>query len=586
MKYEIKENQTYQSKEIYFDEKPSEATRAALKALKFRWNGARGIWYGFATVEQIESAINAGSRLEAAKTETQPAKAKKEKSARKIAPLWERVQVADIPQHDTGLDNKIIAAELRAHLRERFPEVKFSITSDYLSVNCYIVAAPYGRERIYKDPRTGEPDAYGYYKNSPALEAVQHYGRTLANSYNYDNSDSMTDYFDVGFYGGYFEISGNFKQTEPTPEQSADIADFEAKKAAADEAESAANLARARAEMEERERAAKEYEETKRKEAETAEKIKNDIIIEDLDEPQQFAFLGMIEASGKQENINEVDEDITPIDEHGNPRKRQHRDAVISRKITFKTPDIFGAFCQMFLHDFEFLAGFGSTACEDPRVKSYDDYIKLTREQAQTVHTFTTDAIAVYYPAGVPQFVIDPQGYGYARYILRFDIADGETPEKMPAAEYLKKCRETAESLPPFYIPAPLSEQIETANIKAGETVSIIQIDPWICCAQHINGTITEATAITWAQYQDAARVEIIPSGKRKPITLHTHSGSAFAMYRGTLPEVPQSLKYKQFGENMRISLFAGEYADDYIKNAIDYYHKIGLDPIINTIPR
>ena len=38
MTYEIITNPTFNSLEVYFEGKPGEAIRAALKALKFRWN--------------------------------------------------------------------------------------------------------------------------------------------------------------------------------------------------------------------------------------------------------------------------------------------------------------------------------------------------------------------------------------------------------------------------------------------------------------------------------------------------------------------------------------------------------------------
>lgn len=57
MKYEIRTNPKFNSQEIYFDGKPSEAIRTALKALKFRWHGAKKCWYGFAHESTIVDAI-------------------------------------------------------------------------------------------------------------------------------------------------------------------------------------------------------------------------------------------------------------------------------------------------------------------------------------------------------------------------------------------------------------------------------------------------------------------------------------------------------------------------------------------------
>lgn len=61
MTYQIKENAQFGSREIYFTEKPAEEVREALKALRFRWNGKKSCWYGFADEEKITAAIGSGS---------------------------------------------------------------------------------------------------------------------------------------------------------------------------------------------------------------------------------------------------------------------------------------------------------------------------------------------------------------------------------------------------------------------------------------------------------------------------------------------------------------------------------------------
>lgn len=57
MTYEIRDNGEFNSKEIYFDGKPSEAVRTALKAMKFRWHGIKKCWYGYADENALISAI-------------------------------------------------------------------------------------------------------------------------------------------------------------------------------------------------------------------------------------------------------------------------------------------------------------------------------------------------------------------------------------------------------------------------------------------------------------------------------------------------------------------------------------------------
>lgn len=57
MTYEIRSNAQFNSSEVYFDGKPSEAIREALKALKFRWHSVKKCWYGYAQEHEIVSAI-------------------------------------------------------------------------------------------------------------------------------------------------------------------------------------------------------------------------------------------------------------------------------------------------------------------------------------------------------------------------------------------------------------------------------------------------------------------------------------------------------------------------------------------------
>lgn len=70
--YEIRENAHFGSIEIRFDDKPSESVREALKALKFRWNGKRGLWYGFASEEQTRAAIEGKPTKPQAKADKKP----------------------------------------------------------------------------------------------------------------------------------------------------------------------------------------------------------------------------------------------------------------------------------------------------------------------------------------------------------------------------------------------------------------------------------------------------------------------------------------------------------------------------------
>lgn len=57
LNYQIIKNNTYNSNEVIFNEKPSRQVLDSLKALGLRWNPRKALWYGFATAEEIAKAI-------------------------------------------------------------------------------------------------------------------------------------------------------------------------------------------------------------------------------------------------------------------------------------------------------------------------------------------------------------------------------------------------------------------------------------------------------------------------------------------------------------------------------------------------
>lgn len=81
MTYTITTNAQFNSIEILFDSKPSDAIREALKALRFRWHRQRGIWYGYATEDEARDAIeSAGTEQQATAPKAERAKAAKVKT--------------------------------------------------------------------------------------------------------------------------------------------------------------------------------------------------------------------------------------------------------------------------------------------------------------------------------------------------------------------------------------------------------------------------------------------------------------------------------------------------------------------------
>lgn len=56
--YRITENVEYGSREVYFDDKPSAEIIDNLKSLKMKWNPKKKCWYGFASKHEMIDAIN------------------------------------------------------------------------------------------------------------------------------------------------------------------------------------------------------------------------------------------------------------------------------------------------------------------------------------------------------------------------------------------------------------------------------------------------------------------------------------------------------------------------------------------------
>lgn len=56
--YTITKNEQFNSIEISFDGKPSEAIREALKAMRFRWHGVKKVWYGYAEPDAVRVILD------------------------------------------------------------------------------------------------------------------------------------------------------------------------------------------------------------------------------------------------------------------------------------------------------------------------------------------------------------------------------------------------------------------------------------------------------------------------------------------------------------------------------------------------
>lgn len=255
----------------------------------------------------------------------------------------------------------------------------------------------------------------------------------IANQWNYDNSDTMTDYFDYG-YSLKIDIKKpeDFQPRESMTEE--EKADYKAEQ----EEEERQREEALKKYKEEEERRQREWEERRKKEEAARENIENSILILDLKESEQLYITGLKGGIGKECNIDEVDKCILEFN-------REDQDAKITRKIAFTNERAFSDFSKMFLYDFDFIAGTGGTGTEDVRLSDDIEFYKLTKKQLESIKFYLTNCIAVYYKNEI-QYVIDAQGYQYARYVYRLT----DKSEILPAAAELKRQEEESKQKPPL----------------------------------------------------------------------------------------------------------------------------------------
>ena len=571
MEYTINRNTNFNSLEITFDGIPSAAVRAAIRDLKYRWNAAKKLWYGFADEETTREAIDNADKTDAPAKPGTVAKASKPRAAS----LWERTRTDKLPAYGTENEIKTAIKELaraknwgydraaaayfREHLKKQFSEVKFSITSGGAgwlnSCNMRIIASPYARVLVKGNPdATSWRDLCDHYENGEQLEAIYQYCEKLFNAADADDGDVYADYgAHHDLYGGV-TVSGEYNQTEATDEQNSDAADFSRRAAEQKEKDEAAR----RAEWEEREKQRKIDAENAAKEAAETEKkidaIEKHVEIVELAEDAAIMIDGLQVGIGKENNIEEVRESINERESDKTERAR------ITRKVIFTDAAIFNDFCGLFLRDFSFLAGMGGTATSDERVTN-DNFFKLNREQRESVEFYMNNCVAVYL-GDVLQFVIDPEGFDYARYVC--------IPSEASAVEAFGDYK---------------AKQTESANLEEGEPVTVLYYSDFCVVSDH-RGTLKRFYPL---QNSDAARLVMTIDGKRNGLEYIIKDGNA-AIYRGKLPPIPESLKRDivnfRGGVTTYIERNCGSTAREYMRDVIEFYAEKGFTPVIDTIQR
>lgn len=605
--------------ELRFDQKPSAEVLEAIKGAGFRWSGKQKMWYA----KQSETTIAIANELAKSEGFFIPDEELNQKK-NEIYDLWALTRTEGIENHFEKYhiyDNKEIAAQIRKHLRERFPMCKWSVTKDgYNSIHVYLLSSPFAID-------------------SEAVKAIVHYAYEFAQSFNYDNSDSMTDYFDVNFYGVYesdIASSYHYEQREANVAEYNVEQDFLTKKAAFD-AEKCEREERefqermAQMEVERAESAKREAERQRRHEI-----IESGAMVQDAN----YFVLGCDTTNTrKEDSVNGYTDDCG-----GEYEVKHHREnCKVARNVYFDSAT-YEMFANQLLDDYSFLAGMGGSATDDNRVNCDEDYQRMSKEERETVEWYNIECVAIYCD-NVLKLVINPEGYNYARYVYFVDkessivkkynsnkgISDDESEKNKSLAksieevsaniivtnnwhstwntehfnEYKQLMKEwiyvndfkfsvnvvRAISIPDLKTAMyrlltevdGIQEQFSRAGLIENQKITIVRMNEFGGMST-TRGYFKSYTNTTYAQYDNAVKLVFRPERKRNDYYIH--------LYRDVLifdgwVEIPENLLWEDVKSNtpgcsIRRTKFLSCDKSQY-NVILEYFKNNGIEPLINT---
>lgn len=420
MSVAMKINEELNGIELSFESKPQAAVLSELKENGFRWSAFKKVWYS----KQTPKAFKVADKL-TNNNVTEIAAPVKEKAVKKqvkkeTLSLWDATQWEglEVSQSVKDQDAKEIAKEIRAHVRKRFPNIKFSVRVPY-----------YGR--ISFDIKSSP-----FEKDSTYLNAVKAYCVNLLDAYKhcYSAADSYTDYAGVYNFTGWVEICWEYTQTEVTEEIKKDMADFDIKLSAHEQAEEERKEAEFQEYMKQQEIRNAEYKKQQEEEKKQVENIYNNIEVKELEETEQYFVIGSEFADlNKNSTLDQYKEEV----ERG---AYSLEDVRIEKEIHFNSLEALENFSNMLLKDLDFLANTGGSYSEDNRLNSMIDFDNMDGLERSTVKWFLK-GVAIYFNNEL-QFVVDAQGYSYARYV---GLTDNAKIEKSVTVEQVQSEEENAE---------------------------------------------------------------------------------------------------------------------------------------------
>lgn len=524
MTYTMTKNADFGSLEITFDGKPAQAIREALKALRFRWHGVRRVWYGYADEQTTRAALD-GANV----SETVPAEDQNRNQAEQPA------RVSSLPSirfYYNGI--KVNGGDL----------IKCHYSADENGATIY--ASGYGAEL----PR--------------ALFDVR------------NDTDFMTDYFDKD------------SATLPADHPLFRFAFYMAKK--------------------------EEY----KQHARALERQKKN--------PRLYSYLTAEQRAAKMREFEQLTDpgqptnaDLLKIEDMNAAREQSRKEAEEAaereRVATFERKKASGAQIireglQLFPLDEQNGGDFVMIEwSEHPAFYEYEergglklsimaaDWIMRELDEEQNRTRETEDGRGWYDKTSFRIY----KG-GECVYSGRYDLGDNDggliahisanaanrdlDEDERGVIEWIRAQAGITSPLPAPVHVATIAEQITAADLQSGEEITMIYLDPWIMTATTTAAKLNSASACEYAQHKDAARIEYTPKGKRNARTIHISGRDACVIFRGIIPDVPNSIKYSDCGSSSVLQCvnYAGENAREYIKSVIAYYQSIGFVPVFDTV--
>lgn len=431
----ISRNEEKNGIEIRFSGIPAAEVRDELKAHGFRWSRFGGCWYHYFT-EEAEAFAESLQDEKSGESAEAPKLTERSGPAVPLPSLWERCKIDALPlygtenelkkeatanaaKNGTGYDREA-AKIIRAHLKKRFPECKFSVTSGgagYLD-NCdiYLCAAPYDM-------------------SSDIISSIRKYCDALHDAFDADDGDFYADYgAHHDLYGGV-SIKYNFERLPDTPESKIEAERFAEEKANFEKEEQARKIAEMEELQKRREEEEKGRAEREKKEAEDVAEIEQAAEIEEYSNEDSYFCRGYeFRKLGTMAALEEYKR------EYGAPLVM----CKIIRCVTLPAAQLL-KFREMLFSDFSFLAGQGGSGTDDPRISSIEEWNKLSPDEQEKIEWYAICTAIRCKESGDIAFLINPEGYNYARYVYIIEGGSLPAPPSPSNSEDLEKAERIEE---------------------------------------------------------------------------------------------------------------------------------------------